>query len=112
MAPSTPVLGFTRLSAVPYLLAIVTAAYVLYSIITVLKSGLRKLPGPKSARYSRLYRLSLVAGGRAPYEYQKLHQTYGPIVQTGPNHVSVTEPSAIPQIYGIGSHFLKVRRKV
>ena len=75
---------------------------------TYFRKGVRSLPGPALARFSGLYRLSLVHDGHAPERYRELHQKYGPIVRTGPNHVSVSDTAMIPAIYGIGSKFLKV----
>lgn len=72
------------------------------------RRSLQSLPGPVLARFSGLYRLSLVQNGRAPERYRELHESYGPIVRTGPNHVSISDVSMIPVIYGIGSKFLKV----
>jgi hypothetical protein len=77
-------------------------------LVRAFRQDLRLLPGPVSARFSRLYRLSMVAKGHGPEEYRKLHQIYGPIVRIGPNHVSVSDPAAIPVIYGVGSKFMKV----
>lgn len=74
----------------------------------LLRHDLRNVPGPFWAKVSGLYRLSMVKGGRAPAEYRELHQKYGPVVRVGPNHVAVSDPSAIPIIYGLGSKFLKV----
>ena len=75
-----------------------------------LRPGLRSLPGPLSARFFRFYRSSLVFGGKAPEEYRKLHEQYGQVVRVGPNHVSISDPAAIPIIYGIGTgaKYLKV----
>jgi hypothetical protein len=95
-----------------YLSALSVALYVVSSIRAILRPGLRRLPGPFLARFSGLYRLSMVAGGRAPGEYQKIHEKYGRIVRVGPNHVSISDPSMIPLVYGIGSKFLKVSRVV
>ncbi|KAF4439012.1 pisatin demethylase cytochrome P450 [Fusarium acutatum] len=72
------------------------------------RAGLRNIPGPWLARYTTLYRLSLVHKGDSPRQYQLLHEKYGPIVRTGPNHVSVSDPAMIPVIYGIGKNFQKV----
>lgn len=72
------------------------------------RKGLRSLPGPLLAKVSGLYRLSLVYDGHAPERYRDLHRKYGNIVRTGPNHVSISDASMIPTIYGIGSKFLKV----
>ena len=82
--------------------------YLLYTISVALRSDLTRLPGPSFARFSGLYRLSLVSGGDAPRQYRNVHEQYGTIVRVGPNHVSVSDPNAIPVIYGIGSKFLKV----
>lgn len=84
--------------------------YISSLIYTALLPGLRSLPGPLSARFTRWYRFGLVVGGQAPAQYRKLHARYGPIVRVGPTHVSVADPAAIPVIYGIGSgaKFLKV----
>ena len=87
-----------------------TLLYLLSSLLTAFRTGLKELPGPILARFSGLYRLSLVLAGQAPYEYRKLHEQYGPIVRTGPNHVSIADPAVVPQVYGIGSHYMKVRQ--
>ncbi|KAF1818617.1 putative P450 monooxygenase [Dissoconium aciculare CBS 342.82] len=49
----------------------------------------------------------MVAGGRAPEEYRAAHERYGPVVRLGPQHVSLSDPAAIPVIYGVGSKFYK-----
>ncbi|KAK0257084.1 hypothetical protein LTS09_007989 [Friedmanniomyces endolithicus] len=38
----------------------------------------------------------------------KLHERYGPLVRIGPKHISFSDSSLIPQIYGITSKFWKV----
>ena len=73
-----------------------------------LRPGLRQLPGPFLARFSRIYRFYLVYKGDVPDKYRALHAKYGPIVRTGPNHVSISDPAMIPTIYGVGSKFMKV----
>lgn len=84
----------------------------IYNLITYLwaayRKGLRTVPGPLLARFSGLYRLSMVSSGGAPFEYRRVHEKYGPVVRVGPNHVSFSDASVIPQIYGIGSEYLKV----
>lgn len=90
------------------LVTVAIVLYVIYTLRVVFRPGLRQLPGPLLARFSGLYRLSLVWGSEAPANYRKLHENYGPIVRVGPNHVSVSDPSMIPVIYGIGSKFIKV----
>lgn len=89
----------------------IAIALVLFSVITIrdgFRKGLRQVPGPFLARFSGLYRLSLVFAGNAPYEYRRVHRKYGQLVRVGPNHVSFSDPAVIPQIYGIGTDFSKV----
>ncbi|KAH6988450.1 cytochrome P450 [Ilyonectria destructans] len=75
------------------LFAAVLILFIIFSSIrTRFRSGLRNIPGP---------------WGDAPLRYRELHQRYGAIVRTGPNHVSVSDPSMIPVIYGIGRNFKK-----
>ncbi|KAH7205129.1 cytochrome P450 [Fusarium redolens] len=65
------------------------------------------MPGHWLAPFSRLYKVSLVLKGNCHNEYINLHRRYGPVVRTGPKHVSVSDPAAIPTIYGITSKFVK-----
>ncbi|KAK6819176.1 hypothetical protein RU639_008065 [Aspergillus parasiticus] len=81
--------------------------YVLHSIVTALRPGLRSIPGPTFARFSPLYRPWKLAGGDAPNVYRVLHERYGKIVRTGPNTVDISDPTAVSLIYGINSKFLK-----
>lgn len=82
------------------------------SIATALKPGLRSIPGPILARFTRFYRPWRIAQGDAPDFYLGLHEKYGPIVRTGPNTVDISDPKALPIIYGISSKFLKVRDSI
>lgn len=82
--------------------------YVVCSIVTALKPGLRSIPGPAIARFSSLYRPWKISKGDAGKFYLKLHEKYGAIVRTGPNTVDISDPKALPIIYGITSKFLKV----
>lgn len=91
----------------------IAIALVFFSVIAIVggfRKGLRQVPGPFLARFSGLYRLSLVYAGKAPHEYRRVHQRYGRLVRVGPNHVSISDPTVIPQIYGIGTDFPKVNQ--
>ncbi|KAL2065505.1 hypothetical protein VTL71DRAFT_3175 [Oculimacula yallundae] len=85
------------------LLLLVVLSYLFSAFVT----PLRKIPGPFLARFTGLYRLSMVSKGDAPLNYRAIHRKYGPIVRVGPNHVSISDPNMIPEIYGIGSKYLK-----
>ena len=95
-----------------YFLPII-GCFALYWIVSTLRlahrTDLSPIPGPRWARFTGLYRVYRLWSGKAPSVYLELHQKYGPIVRTGPNTVSIADPSTIPTIYGIGSNFLKVK---
>ena len=78
------------------------------SVATALKPGLRSIPGPVIARFSKLHRAWHISKGKAPVFYTELHEKYGPIVRTGPTTVDISDPAAVAIIYGINSKFLKV----
>jgi hypothetical protein len=99
--------------SMPWLCALLVVGFLIACwIITTLRlayrSDLSSLPGPKWARFTGFYRVYRLWSGQAPAVYLDLHETYGPILRTGPNNVSIADPRAIPAIYGISSTFLKV----
>lgn len=71
--------------------------------------GLSNLPGPKVAAYTSLWRWADVRGGQAHKTAISLHRKYGHIVRIGPNHVSISDPCEIKNIYGLKSGYTKVR---
>ncbi|KAI1407130.1 cytochrome P450 [Hypoxylon sp. FL1857] len=64
-------------------------------------------PGPIQGRLSPLYRAWLLLDGNGPIHYANLHKKYGPVVQTGPNHYSISDPAVISTIYDSKNQFLK-----
>ena len=69
-----------------------------------------KLPGPAFAILTKLMRVWYLVKGDGPETYLKLHAQYGAIVKTGPNHVSLADPSSILVIYDAKGRFKKVTR--
>lgn len=70
--------------------------------------GLRRIPGPRLAAYSRLWNVKVAASGDAHESFQRLHEKYGKLVRVGPNHVAISDPAMIPVIYGTNNKYLKV----
>ena len=68
----------------------------------------RAIPGPLIGRWTTYYRVWLLMWGDAPRRYAELHRKYGPIVQTGPYHVSISESRWIPVVYDSKHQFRKV----
>lgn len=85
---------------------------ILGCVQTVFRKGLRNIPGPFWARLSSLYRVTMVRRGDGVQNYIALHEKYGPVVRTGPFHVSVADPQVVPLVYGIASKFRKVGRRL
>jgi hypothetical protein len=72
------------------------------------KHGLRSIPGPALAAYTKLWRLNDVRKGQAHWTSINLHRKHGPLVRIGPNHVSVSDPREIKNIYGLKAGYTKV----
>ena len=70
---------------------------------------LSKVPGPISARLTPLYRVYLLWSGECPQKFKRLHEEFGSVVRTGPNHIVTSDPGAIFTIYDAGWGFPKVR---
>ena len=79
--------------------------------VKVLTSRIRSLPGPFLGRISKYYRVWLLSTGKGPIKYWKLHKEYGPVVRTGPNHVSLSDPAMISIVYDMKNKFSKVSRR-
>jgi hypothetical protein len=61
---------------------------------------LRSIPGPFLAKFTDLWRSRAQNSRGFGDRMVHLHSKYGPLVRTGPNFISVSDPSAIPTIYG------------
>ncbi|KIV90486.1 hypothetical protein PV10_07788 [Exophiala mesophila] len=79
----------------------------LRTLYTAFRAGIRQVPGPWLAKFTIFYRISMVTKGKGVQEYRQLHEEFGDVVRVGPSHVSVNDPHAIQQIYGISSKFRK-----
>lgn len=79
---------------------------------TILKPGVRSIPGPWLAKVSNLYRVGMVLRGRFSYELVELHRKYGAAVRLGPDSVSLTDKAVVEDIYGYRTDFGKVNRIV
>lgn len=78
-------------------------------VIQDLSDPARHIPGPRLARYTRLWLLYQYNSGKWPTINRKLHDTYGPVVRTAPGQYSLNHPEAIRTVYshGNGSKFPK-----
>lgn len=93
----------------PASLALVFAGlYLLRLVYNRLRPGLRDIPGPTLAKYTRLWKAYSVWKGNHHLTEIDLHKKHGLMVRIGPKHVSFSDPAAIPTIYGLSTGFTKV----
>jgi hypothetical protein len=96
-----------RTTTTIYPVLVVFAALALWLAYNKLQAGLRSIPGPTVAAYTKIWRLYDVYRGQAHFTAIALHKQYGSVVRIGPNHVSLSDPSLIPLIYGTKENFTK-----
>ena len=83
--------------------------FVASMILSVTKPGLRHIPGPLLARFSRYFLVREATKGNGHTLYRSLHEKYGKIVRVGPNKLAISDPDMIDAIYGITSQYKKVK---
>ncbi|RAK85091.1 cytochrome P450 family protein [Aspergillus costaricaensis CBS 115574] len=86
------------------LLLLGTGCYVIYQCFL---SPLARIPGPFWAKLTNWHRAYLTYEGQAHRKYLALHRKYGAVVRTGPNVLSVADPTAFREIYKAGGKFAK-----
>ncbi|KAJ9653012.1 hypothetical protein H2198_007759 [Neophaeococcomyces mojaviensis] len=95
----------------PLTLLLLFAAILVVIIVNKLRAayrqGIREVPGSWIAKFTNLWRVSMVWSGNAHVRYCKLHEQYGSLVRLAPNFVSVSDTSIISTVYGINTKFLK-----
>jgi hypothetical protein len=89
-------------------LALCGVVVLVYDVTWRIFGDLSRIPGPVAGRLSSLYRIWILLDGRGPINYATLHEKYGPVVRTGPNHVSLSDSTLIPVVYDFKNLYLKV----
>ncbi|KAJ8112601.1 hypothetical protein OPT61_g5064 [Boeremia exigua] len=89
------------------LVPIIVALGVFIIAYSFLTDPLRKIPGPLSARFSRLWMVQHSRAGDMHTTMIALHEKHGKLVRTAHNEISISDPAAIKTIYGAGSKFRK-----
>lgn len=90
---------------VPIVSTVIVSVY-LYSYFVTL-GHLKDIPAPFPAQFTNLWLLSVCRRGARYLIVDEVHQRLGPIVRIQPNHISIADDEAIPEIYGHGNGFLK-----
>lgn len=91
-----------------HLLLVALGIACLFLLRNYFNNGLHKIPGPFWARFTNLWRAYDVHKGQHHLTVVDLHRKYGPYVRLGPNYISIADPKAIKDIYGLNKGFEKV----
>jgi len=86
-------------------LAVIPVAALLVHLIPYLfdPQGIRSYPGPLLARLSDAWLGWVAAQGHRSEVVHGLHEKYGTFVRIAPNHVSISDPEAIQDVYAHGN---------
>ncbi|KAK4150684.1 Isotrichodermin C-15 hydroxylase [Chaetomidium leptoderma] len=95
---------FQRLLSVPTLATVILAAIALNILTTAIYNlflhPLASHPGPLLSRALPFAHALRILSGHGPTDVHALHETYGPVVRLGPNHLSYTDVRAWRDIFG------------
>ncbi|KAF2431084.1 cytochrome P450 [Tothia fuscella] len=95
MCVSSPLLQFSTTLPFPYVVVPLLLLLSLWTIYQLFLSPLSGIPGPFTARLSRLWITQQAWNGKTHRTMIDLHSKYGPLVRTAPNEVSISSLSAI-----------------
>ncbi|EIN14547.1 cytochrome P450 [Punctularia strigosozonata HHB-11173 SS5] len=119
--PVSTCIAFAGVAVVPlsvrtFLLILVVHLAVIASSTVVYRLSpfhpLYRYPGPVVCRITRLWAWRKVAGGYQHRYYRALHQRYGPIVRTGPNHLHICDAKAVNALFSVNTAFRKSERYI
>lgn len=91
-----------------YILFLLLAAAAL-AVVQLAASAfkLRAIPGPLAAHFTDVWRFRAMRSKGWSARLIALHKKHGKLVRIGPNHISVSDPAAIPIIYGTNPVWVK-----
>lgn len=93
--------GFHTLESVCFL-GFLVFCFIFLAYVRVFAGSLGQIPGPFSAKLSRLWMVKHSWQGDMHRTMIALHKRHGKLVRTGPNEVSISDLAAIKKIYGKG----------
>lgn len=89
------------------LLLLLAAAAVAVVQLAASALKLRGVPGPFMAHFTDVWRFRAMRSKGWSSCLVSLHRKHGKLVRIGPNHVSVSDPAAIPIVYGTSPVWVK-----
>lgn len=92
---------------VPYAAALLLAYALIYSFYQLYGHTLSAIPGPFWAKLNPFWLTYQCRHLNRSKAVDVLHEKYGKFVRIAPNHVSISDPDALMQVYGHQSGFTK-----
>lgn len=89
-------------------LAVLFCAWILNLIYRCTLHPLARVPGPRLAKLSELWRTVRYFKGTWHDDVVQLHRRYGDVVRIAPGEVSFVDTAALKKLYGHGTPALKV----
>ncbi|KAK4163835.1 cytochrome P450 [Cladorrhinum sp. PSN259] len=84
-----------------------TLSFLSWSVISYLRSPLRRYPGPPLAGFTNLWRLYHIRQGSFHLLTEALHKKYGPVVRIAPNVLDVDYPELLKLTFGTKGEWRK-----
>ena len=80
---------------------------VLYELYGAFFGAITRFPGPFFAKFTNMWRVINVWGGRHHETLRQLHRSHGSVVRVGPNLLSLSDPRWVKTIYSTKGEFKK-----
>lgn len=84
---------------------------ILRALYSIFLHPLRKVPGPRLAKFTELWRTNRYFKGYWHRDVLDLHRQYGPVVRVSPNEVSIVSPELAKTVFSYSGGTPKVRKK-
>jgi hypothetical protein len=81
------------------ILLFLTGALLLVARAVVAYLRLSSIPGPWLASFTDIWRWRAQNSKCYSARLVELHKKYGKLVRIGPNHISISDPNAVPIVY-------------
>ncbi|KAI1633569.1 cytochrome P450 oxidoreductase [Biscogniauxia mediterranea] len=100
-------LGHVIVSYCLFILCVVLKVDLWIRVIRLQKPSISRVPGPRLARWSRLWIARALASGRSHEIWTEVNAKYGPVARIGPNHVITDDPEITRRILAVRSGYVR-----
>ncbi|KAI0844636.1 cytochrome P450 oxidoreductase [Daldinia vernicosa] len=90
-----------------FVLCVIVKIDFLIRVIRQQKPSISRVPGPRLARWSRLWIAKALSSGRSHEIWSEVNAKYGPVARIGPNHVVTDDPEITRRILAARSGYVR-----